>query len=270
MHNHFKLRFLSCIVLAPVILFLFYGCAARVIHPGEAYQLEQWTTVVEQGQRWLERNPDDFEARLMTGEAAFALTDTVTAMIVLSPVARDIENTELMEAMSLGAVSTGDLYLARELLMTLMRTESSGNIWTQYLAFVQYMITDARHQADMGDRKFAMQDWSAAVNSYRQALQSHPQETFYQARLNLAQAELLISRRGTEKRSIALEKIELAKNMWRGSSIPYWTEGDVYFQLGEAENALQAFQRALDMGLEEPYRSLAETMIDACRTTLDE
>lgn len=243
-----------------LLLLLFISCSKqpKLTHPGEAFKAENWQKTVDDGVPWISAHPKDIQSREMVGKAALTLNDSILALEVLSPSIKEIQDIKLKDRLLSIAQNSGRLGTARTLLEMKIRTAGPKRAeLTQQLAVIERRIHDSKLSRLEGDKKLAREDWLAATRLYRDGLKIYSGDKQTESRLNLARAELLVTKGGTSKAEKALSLVDHSKQLTPSDPLPWYIEGDILMKLGEEQKGLSALQKAVDMNLEEPFAGRA-------------
>ncbi|MBD3167709.1 hypothetical protein GF324_14000 [bacterium] len=245
----------AILILAAVLA----GCASRVIDPRTAYQQGKYEAALEYGIPQLEENPDDDELRRIVGEAAFSVGDTFTAVEVLKPML-DQSSTDISFRVRIAdaALVSGHLMLARELYTSRLSGEDPEGQLREKLSKIDRRMRDAKALASQGDSLLARDEWARAAGAFQKALKQFAAHEEYRAKLMLAQAEILADNEDPAMRERALLKVVEARKIWKNAALTWWIEGDVLMKLRRYDQGVEAMQKALEMGLREPYKSRAK------------
>lgn len=197
---------------------------------GQTYEeQENWSQAAAWYENWVQVAPDDPQARLKLGWAYFELQDYGRAAAEFARV------TELQPTLVQGWEGLGWAYFQAQDLENAMPALQQ---WAQ-------MAPDSVEAYQMiGQTAFQVADYPAAVSAFQQALTLEERPEIY---ISLSQA---YAEAGDPDRALEAIEAGLALDPQRGGA--YWQMGRIYQQQQRWQDAVDAFQQALDLGFEEP------------------
>jgi tetratricopeptide (TPR) repeat protein len=244
-----------------VTLLVIAGCAGRVTDPRVAYEKGDYETTLETGLTYLDEHPGDDELRRIVGEAAFAVGDTFLAVEVFRPLLREDTTQTFRNRMMHAAVASGHLLLARELITSRLSESADAGDLRDMLSRIDRRMRDAKSHAAGGDSLLARDEWARAAGAYQRALKAFAANDEYRGKLLLAQAEILAGHSDPEKRDMALVRVVDAREVWKNAALTWWIEGDVLMKLERYDQGVKAMQKALEMGIGEPFATRARQFV---------
>ncbi|MCB2199327.1 hypothetical protein KQI63_07975 [bacterium] len=261
-------------VILPVTLLILFGlngCANLSTRMYRDLEKREYTEVMERGQRHLEKHSEDWKVRRYTGDAAWALGDTIEAYNIWRPAAPIymIEQPRLGRKLTRLAVRRGDFALADTLLgykEAFAGSELLDQLHTTMSVIVKQMRIQATWAVQRGDSAIVHDQWELAAGLYQRAAES------YSSRDNEARAAVLrawrIVQDGLSGYEIDAEKVlQNATLLSPGQAVVRYLTACVYLDLGQFEKARKQFEDAAGMEEQQPWANLSEKALEQFNAT---
>lgn len=213
------------LVLFASLLLLALGCTHSARNPDSLTAGEQDRQIVREGRQWLEQHPDDVQARILTGNAAWRLGAQDLAWEIWLPDADRIVARDLLLGRLLieQAQERGELDLAEHLLAI----DPPGRSDSAERARRQQQLTSIlqrRHLAldavQRGDRALRSGELQRTIDFYRRAATLDPRVE-NRARLLAVEAWSSATASGLLADRPAQQKLDSALTMWPGEPVLY-------------------------------------------------
>lgn len=249
--------------MLPPLLFLLAACASTTPpqNPATLKSVSNDQIILDEGLRWLQENPDDLEARILTGDAAWRLRDSTIAWDIWTYDATRILETDvyLGQLMIKVAVEWRLLDLAEEYIgikppeSILPEMAKERELW---LARVRSLKIEAFDAVQRGDKELLLGETARAFDFYQRASRAWPRPD-HKARL-VAMEALFESRRG-KKGSKEAARTLLGSALSMDASAPVlWIELLICQNFGEPECERKTREQILKLYPDTPWANNAK------------
>jgi tetratricopeptide (TPR) repeat protein len=200
------------------------GCATTPRHPEELEPGEQDQKILRDGFRWLENHPDDLQARILIGNAAWRLGRHEQAWKIWNADGERIMGVDvrLGQLMVEYALDTGQLQRAEELLAVPAPAENDAEQHRreQELATLKSRKHGAIDAVYRGDKALRQGDMQRAQQFYRRAVEANPLPE-YRARLLALNSWVIVTTSGMLADREATDNLNHALELWPGEPVLY-------------------------------------------------
>jgi len=231
-----------------VLMVSFSGCFWKMKHPSEVYSDGNIEKAYLVGTKWLEKYPNDIEARKITGKAALMLGDTLSAYQTWKPaLLYFMDRDELISKKTIEfALSLGDLDFLNDIIKLRMEREPIERKRERLMemsALVQMKKNNALHAYLTVENNIISGNYFDAYDRIREINKVYPKTEYISLESSLR--AYLLMREGTDeaasKSMKLLEKILIDPAV----SIPVlYISSRIYYEIGQSQKAGEVLERA--------------------------
>lgn len=238
------------------------GCASLSTRMQRDLGEHEYASVLEKGQHHLEKHPEDWRVRRYTGDAAWALGDSLEAYNIWRPAAQTymVEQPRLGRKLTQLAVRRGDFALA-DTLLGYEEAFAGSSLLEQLHATMSVIVQQMRIQGtwamQRGDSAIVNNQWEMAAVMYQRAVESYASSD-NEARATVLRAWRIVQD-GLSGYEIDAEKVlQNATLLSPQQAVVRYLTACVYLDLGQFDNALSQFEQAAAIRGQQPWSRLAE------------